>query len=128
MMGRYGLTLGIAMPHSEAVRTKLIQEIGPVADVMVHIDTEEDVHGPTCAHLPLRDQVLERLKHYFQNIPEAQQIEQVILHYRHGHIDIELLFPLSAMAEVTAVQELARRFAEAVQGDKEIGSVDVRFH
>ena len=40
---------------SEAVRTKLIKEIAPMTDVMVHIDTEEDVEGVSCAGLPLRD-------------------------------------------------------------------------
>jgi cation diffusion facilitator family transporter len=33
---------------SEAVRIRLVDEIAPLTDVMVHIDTEEDVHGPSC--------------------------------------------------------------------------------
>ncbi|MCR4346058.1 MAG: cation diffusion facilitator family transporter [Sulfuricaulis sp.] len=113
---------------SEAVRAKLINEITPMTDVMVHIDTEEDVEAPSCEGLPLRDEVLKRLDGYFHAIPEARQIEHITLHYLDGHIDIELLLPLSAVADTAAAQKLARRFAEAIQGDEKIGSVDVLFH
>jgi cation diffusion facilitator family transporter len=113
---------------SEAVRAKLVKEIAPLADVMVHIDTEEDVEGPSCEGLPLRDELLKRLDGYFQAIPEARRIEQVTLHYLDGHIDIELLLPLSAVADVPAAQALAQRFTVAVQHDKQIRTVNVRYH
>lgn len=113
---------------SEAVRAKLIQEIAPMTDVMVHIDTEEDVESPSCDGLPLRDEILKRLDGYFRAIPEAHRIEHVTLHYLNGHIDMELLLPLSVVTDTSAAQALAQRFAEAVQGDKEIGTIDVQFH
>lgn len=113
---------------SEAVRAKLVKEITPLTDVMVHIDTEEDVEGPSCESLPLRDEVLKRLDGYFHAIPEARRIEHVTLHYLDGHIDIELLLPLSVVADASIAQVLARRFAEAIQHDKQIRTVNVRFH
>jgi cation diffusion facilitator family transporter len=113
---------------SEAVRTKLIQEIAPLTDVMVHIDTEEDVEGPSCEGLPLRDDVQKRLDDYFRAIPEAQRIEHVTLHYLDGHIDIELLLPLSVAADASAALTLARRFSEAAQHDTQIRTVNVRYH
>ncbi len=113
---------------SEAVRAKLIKEIAPMTDVMVHIDTEEDVEGPSCDGLPLRDKLLKRLDSHFRSIPEASQIEHVTLHYLDGHIDIELLLPLSVVANTATAHDLTRRFVEAVQGDKDIGSVEVLFH
>jgi cation diffusion facilitator family transporter len=113
---------------SEAVRAKLIQEIAPLTDVMVHIDTEEDVEGPSCEGLPLRDEVQKRLDGYFHAIPEAHRIEHVTLHYLDGHIDIELLLPLSIAADAAAAQALARRFSEAAQHDKQIRTVKVRYH
>ncbi len=112
----------------ETVRTKLIDEIGPVADVTVHIDTEEDIRRSSCADLPLRDQVLKRLDRYFQEIPEARHVERITLHYRNGRIDVELLLPLSAVTDFDAARELRQRFAAAVETDREIASLDVRFH
>ena len=113
---------------SEAVRTKLIKEIAPMTDVMVHIDTEEDVEGVSCAGLPLRDELQQRLSHYFRDIAEARQIEHITLHYLNGHIDIELLLPLPDGANTSAMRALARRFADAVKNDKDIGNLDVQFH
>jgi len=113
---------------SEAVRLRLINEIAPLADVMVHIDTEEDVDGPSCADLPLRDEVERRLENYFRAIPEAQQIEHTTLHYLNGRIDIELLLPLTVVADVTRARQLARQFADAAKADKDIGKVKVNFH
>ncbi len=113
---------------SEAVRARLIKEITPMADVMVHIDTEEDIQGPSCEGLPLRDEVQRRLDAYFRDIPEARRIEQVTLHYLDGQIEIELLLPLSVAADPGAVQSLAQQFTEAARADRQIRSVKVKYH
>lgn len=112
----------------EAVRARLIKEIAPMSDVMVHIDTEDDVDNASCIDLPTRQEVEQRLKKYFHHIPEARQIEQTTLHYLKGRIDIELLLPLTAVADATTARELAQRFADASQADKDIGRVELRFH
>lgn len=113
---------------SETARFKLIKEIAPLADVMVHIDTEEDVNGPSCVDLPLREELQKRLDHYFRDIPEARQVECVTLHYLNGHIDIGLLLPLTAVSSVMAAHQLAQRFTEAIETDPDIRAVDVSFH
>ncbi|MDH5512125.1 MAG: cation diffusion facilitator family transporter [Gammaproteobacteria bacterium] len=113
---------------SETVRARLIDEIAPLTDVMVHIDTEEDVDSPSCEGLPLRDEVVKRLDGYFRDIPEARQIEHITLHYLDGHIEIEILLPLSLASPVTATHDLGRRFGDAIQGDQDIGSIRLLFH
>jgi cation diffusion facilitator family transporter len=113
---------------SEMVRATLIKEIAPLADVMVHIDTEEDVNVPSGAGLPLRDELQKRLNNYFRDIPEARLIEHMTLHYLNGRIDIELLLSQDAVSHSTSVRQLARQFAAAVRNDRDIGNVDVHFH
>lgn len=113
---------------SETARLRLIEEIAPLADVMVHIDTEEDINGPSCADLPLRHELQQRLDDYFRDIPEARQVERVTLHYLNGHIDIGLLLPLAAVSSVTAAHQLAQRFTDAIKTDPDIRTVDVSFH
>jgi len=110
---------------SETVRARLMNEITRVADAMVHIDTEEDISGPTCLDLPLRDEVLKRLERYFKDIPAARRIERVTLHYIERHIDLELLLPLAAVAEAG---RLVARLKAAVSKDEYIGTLDVHFH
>ncbi len=113
---------------SEMVRATLIKEIAPLADVMVHIDTEEDVNVPSGAGLPLRDELQKRLNNYFRDIPETHLIERMTLHYLNGRIDIELLLSQDAISHSTSVRQLARQFAAAVRNDRDVGNVDVHFH
>ncbi len=112
----------------ETVRARLMHDVAGVADVMVHIDTEEDLAETTCARLPLRDEVLARLGRYFAGIPEARVIEHVTLHYRGGRIDLELLLPFGLCPDAEAVLRLAERFAESLRPDRDFGQIELRFH
>jgi cation diffusion facilitator family transporter len=113
---------------SEAVRARLVHKLPVVADAMVHIDTEEDVDGPSGAHLPLRDELLPRLNDYFRDIPQARAIEATTLHYLNGRLHIELLLPLNTVANAAEAQHLAARFRNAVAADPAIAAIDLRFH
>ncbi len=114
---------------SEAVRGRLMDnKTAPLADVMVHIDTEEDVEGPSCENLPLRDEIERRLQNYFRDIPEAREIEHITLHYLNGHLDIELLLPITVLTNIAASSQLAQRFVVAASNDKDIRALDVVFH
>ena len=113
---------------SEIVRGRLVKEIAPLADVMVHIDIEEDVEGPNCVGLPSRDELQKRLDNYFRDIPEARMIEHMTLHYLNGRIDIELLLPQDAISPSITARQLAGQFAAAVRDDRDIGKLDVYYH
>jgi cation diffusion facilitator family transporter len=125
-----GDRLSVSEGHqiSETVRSRLIRDVAEVHDVMVHIDTEEDMEGPIGATLPLRDEVLARLAQYFRDIPEARRIERTTLHYRDGRITAELLLPLAAAPTPEAGRSLARRLAEAAKADPEIRAIEVSYH
>jgi cation diffusion facilitator family transporter len=112
---------------SEAVRARLMKEVEAVSDVMVHIDTEEDVEGPSCAGLPLRDEVLARLGQYFNNIPEAALVERTTLHYLDGHIDVDMVLPLDAAPNASAARTLAARLDAAVKADPYIRTIKVSY-
>jgi len=113
---------------SEVVRQRLIQQIAPVTDVMVHIDTEEDEAGDIASGLPLRAEIEKRLARYFADIPQASAIEQTLLHYRKGQVDVELRLPLSAVTTADSARALGKRFTTAARVDKDIGKIDVYFH
>jgi hypothetical protein len=112
----------------ETVRSKLLDEIADVADVMVHIDTEDDAERASCAQLPLRDVMLARLSLYFRDIAEATRVEHTTLHYSRGRIDVDLLLPLSVATSPDGAKRLAAAFAEAVRHDAQIGRIDLHFH
>lgn len=112
----------------EQVRRTLIGERPEVADVMVHIDIEDDVQGASTETLPLRDVLTARLGGYFKDIAQARAIEKITLHYVEGRVRVELWLPLTAAATNEEAAALSRRFRAAVQHDPQIAGVDVAFH
>ncbi|MHB1512166.1 MAG: cation diffusion facilitator family transporter [Acidiferrobacter sp.] len=113
---------------SEMVRVALMRHVGNIADVVVHIDSEDDEHAATNARLPLRAEMMKRLRHYFADIEPAGAIDAVVLHYLGGKIAVEVHLSLDLAPTVAAGRALQERFAEAAARDPQIGSVRVCFH
>lgn len=113
---------------SEMVRVALIRHVGNIADVVVHIDSEDDEHAATNARLPLRAEVMKRLEHYFADIEPAHAIQATVLHYLGGKITVEVHLSLDLAPTVAAGRALQARFTKAVARDPQIGSVRVCFH
>jgi cation diffusion facilitator family transporter len=112
----------------EQVRRKLIGEHDEVADVMVHIDIEDDVQGASTESLPLRDVLIARLEGYFKEIEQARAIEKITLHYVEGRVRVELWVPLAIVASSGEAAALTHRFRAAAQHDPQIAGVDVAYH
>ncbi|HUW97846.1 MAG TPA: cation diffusion facilitator family transporter [Acidiferrobacter sp.] len=123
-------TISVSEGHqiSEMVRISLLRQVENMADVLVHIDPEDDEHAATNAHLPLRADVIERLNRYFAGIEAARAIESIVLHYLDGKLLIELHLPLDFAPTPTAARILQARFGDAVAKDPDIATVRVCFH
>jgi cation diffusion facilitator family transporter len=113
---------------SEMVRTHLVNEVDVVADALVHIDPEDDMHAVPAHDLPSRLAVQAKLKEHFRDIDAAAQIEKTTLHYVRGKLYVELLLPLSTVRDAVEGGQLAQRFRTALAHDPLIASIDVRFH
>ena len=112
---------------SETVRQKVIGEVDEVADVMVHIDPEDDEHVPFNAKLPLRTEVTQELDAICADIPAAKHIKKMILHYLNGKIQIELVLPLFLLENGENCQQLQSRFEDAIKELNNFESISVRF-
>lgn len=113
---------------SEQVRRVLIAERDEVADVMVHIDIEDDARGASTELLPLRDVLTTRLNDYFKDLPEARAIQGITLHYLDGRVRVELRLPLASVTTTHQAAALTDRFRAAVRHDPQISRLDVSFH
>jgi len=85
---------------SETVRAKIIKEIEEVADVMVHIDPEDDEIVPLNTQLPMRGEIIRQLKGQWSNIAAAEKITNTMLHYLDGAVEVDITLPLSVLSEV----------------------------
>jgi cation diffusion facilitator family transporter len=112
---------------SEAVRNRLVNEVDVVADALVHIDPEDDIHTAPVRNLPSRTALQAELRAALRDIPAAGRIERITLHYVNGKVRVELLLPLAVLGSAHEAPELTRRFREAVTAIPIIGSLELRF-
>ena len=90
---------------SEVVRFSLMAVIDNIAEVMVHIDPEND-ELKEITHLnkklPLRQILMQQLQQYWQMTtwreqPVFAQIQSVKLHYLEGQLRVDVYFPLNIL-------------------------------
>jgi cation diffusion facilitator family transporter len=108
---------------SEVVRARLIDAIEDVSDVLVHIDPEDDANMARCEDLPLRGEVLARLRERWRDIEAAGDIRELNLHYLDGKIDVEVVLPLALTGPPGAARSLESTLRDAVRELPEIGRV-----
>jgi cation diffusion facilitator family transporter len=112
---------------SEAVEHRLIKEFEEMSDVTVHIDPEDDEREAACARLPLRGELMSRLRAQWGQIPAASLLENVGLHYLDGHVHLELFLSLREMSGTEEAKQIARELTEASKTLPEVGEVMVYF-
>jgi cation diffusion facilitator family transporter len=112
---------------SEAVRQKLIGEIEHVADVMVHIDPEDDEDATPCCSLPLRQGIMAHLDSVWGDMEATRLARDVVLHYLDGKVEVELTLPLKQFASQADMEQFSTALTQRVAGDPLIRSVKVNF-
>lgn len=112
---------------SEAVEHRLIEEFEEMSDVTVHIDPEDDEREAACAGLPLRSELMTRLRVQWKRIPASSLLENVGLHYLDGHVHLELFLSLGEMSGTEEAKQIARDLTEACKLLPEVGEVTVYF-
>lgn len=94
-------SLSVSEGHhiSEQVRQQVINAIDEVADVMVHIDPEDDETVTSSLDLPVRRDLLKRLKARWSAIEGTSLIrdQDITLHYLEGKIRIDLVLPVTLL-------------------------------
>lgn len=94
---------------AETARRRVLER-HEVLDVMVHIDPEDDAKVKPSIHLPVRDELLARLRAGLGDaLPEP---ERVLFHYLNGRVEAELTLPAAFCAQpgrIEALQEAIRR-------------------
>ncbi|MCW8827880.1 MAG: cation diffusion facilitator family transporter [Gammaproteobacteria bacterium] len=99
----------------EKVRKRLIDEIDEVTDVMVHVDPEDDEKMKPSLGLPTRSWIRLRLEESWADLPLAQKIERIVLHYLDGRLDVEVCFPLEAKPSNEEEQAQLQRMREKAE-------------
>lgn len=112
----------------EKVRSHLIETFAEINDVTVHIDPEDDEVVSPSDHLPLREEMLERLHKAWAGLDCIEHIENITLHYLDGKVHVEIVLSLRAVRDIAQSHSLAESLVSRSRELPEIGGVQVYFH
>jgi cation diffusion facilitator family transporter len=110
---------------SEVVRSRIVARIDDVADVMVHIDPEDDEISPTRLDLPGRAELSRRLHERWHRVEGAERIRSLRLHYLRGKVDIEIWIDPVAAAPLANPQRLLADLRAASAGETAVGDISL---
>ena len=113
---------------SEVVSHRLLKEFEDVTDVTVHIDPEDDEEEAVSLSLPMRGEMLKRIRRQLEGHPEADRIERFTLHYFAGKVGVELLMPFDDGSQPDSCRDIERQFREALAKDPLIESLRVYWY
>lgn len=98
----------------EKIHEKLTQTFPQIADVIVHIDPENDETNKPSLGLPNRAEIMAQLEQHWRDLPGYPQIEEMRIHYFNGQIYLEVCWPPNA-APSEQWPEIQRKYAENSQ-------------
>ncbi len=113
---------------SDEVSAQLTVAFPDIAQVLVHIDPENDEAHSTCSHLPLRNEIQRDLHECWQSIESATLIEEVTLHYLDGMVRVQLIMPLSVLNSQSDAVSLTEQFNRSVETLEYIDSLELLYH
>ena len=120
-----GQRMSVSEGHriAEAVRLRLLEQAPQLADVMVHVDPEEDTDGGPSNALPQRTEMVGRLWRGWTGLAGMGRIEGLTLHYLGGRVHLVVtLAPAPPGVDGPAEAEALRQAAQQVA---DVGTVSV---
>ena len=88
--------LSVSEGHFIAEQTiqTLRRRFPEMQDITVHIDPEDDETSAPSAGLPSRNQIIAKIYPILQEVGVDQSIENIVLHYIDGKVEIEIFFSM----------------------------------
>ncbi len=114
---------------SDSVYSRVVNRVGDIRDMLVHIDPEDDelLPRPVAVELPMRSQITAQLEVAWSHIEEARQIEKLTLHYLHGGIHAEVLLPLALFQAPEQGHNLVAELTRAAEEVPTLKRLSVHF-
>ncbi len=110
------------------IEWQLKQNIDDNMDITVHIDSEDDEINPTCQNLPLRSQVIEKLKTIWADLGCIEKMKSLDLHYYNGKIDLTIAFDGACYQNKDHAKKHQQLMQQSLQNQAEFGKVVVSYH
>ena len=108
---------------AEHARSRVLNSHPAVADVLAHIDPEDDLdHDNKVQRMPERENLLIHLAPLLNGLPEPQR---VIFHYVGGKVEAEIYLPHTFFERGTALAEAEAKVTERLTDNQYFSSVSL---
>ncbi len=108
---------------AEMTRKRVLESHSAVADVLVHVDVEDDLDHDLASHgLPDRDELMRQLAPAFVGLPAP---EQVVLHYLGGRVEVEILLAAGMSTDSVVLARLEADVAALLADLPQVGSLSL---
>lgn len=106
----------------EQVHQALMRDVPMVADVIVHIDPENDEDVHLNQNLPNRNDIIAQLKQAWHDLPGIDLIQNIRLHYLAGKISVDVYLPSNILdtQDKLTLENSYKQQAQTVKHIKEI--------
>lgn len=113
---------------AETIRERVVAEVDAVSEVLVHVDSEDDAGAALGRRLPLREDLERDIRVALRDVPGAQDIRDLVLHYLRDRIRVEIHLPLDrAAADLSQARRIADNLRDIVVKLPHIEQVTVHF-
>jgi len=110
----------------DTVRRHLLEHFDEVTDVTVHIDPEDDEQESPCNQLPLRDELMARLREQWGKLFDIDSGD-ITLHYLRGKLQVDVTLPLAVLEQYDDPAQLVHNIEQAAKSVSEVESIQVCF-
>lgn len=117
--------ISVSEGHSiaERARGRVLKSHPSVADVLVHVDPEDDVeHDNNALRMPAREGLLIHLAPLLDGLPEPQR---VVFHYIGGKVEAEVFLPHDFFEYGAALADTEAKVAERLTDNQYFSSVSL---
>jgi cation diffusion facilitator family transporter len=112
----------------DRVYAELLNSYEYIAEVLVHVDPEDDTSDNKKSLLPGREEMLRQLEHRWRTLGAEVSLERVNFHYLKGVVDVEVVLSLDTVGDLDAAKRLSRELIQATRDVRHIGEVTILFH
>lgn len=117
--------ISVSEGHSiaERARGRVLHSHPAVADVLVHVDPEDDIdHDSNAQRMPGRENLLIQLAPLLDDLPEPKR---VVFHYIGGKVEAEVYLPHYFFEHGTALAEAEAKVASQLKDNQYFSSVSL---
>lgn len=112
---------------AEQVKRHLQSQVEDVADVLVHIDPEDDEEGAPSVDLPARPELEEQLRQIWQGSPLLDVMSELRLHYVSGRVDVDVLLPINMLENPDGAEMVRDLTAQARDSIDTLGEIHIYY-